>query len=204
MDDRLYRSPTDRVIAGVAGGIAAWANIDPSIVRVAWVLAAIFSGGIFVLIYFVMMIVVPLAPAGWIPPQQRRATPGGNQVPGWGPQPGAGSPAMGGTDATGQGGPAAWPPSTPGAMPGTGADAGQAPSAPQQASTTWTASSMQVPDSVAAARGARMAGGAVLVVVGLWLLLGSYVDIDWNLLWPLLVIAAGAILIVAALLRRGR
>ena len=65
MNERLYRSSSDRVIAGVAGGIATWLNIDPSVVLIAWVLLAIFSGGLFVLVYFVMMIVVPLAPPGW-------------------------------------------------------------------------------------------------------------------------------------------
>ena len=38
MTDRLTRSPTDRVMAGVAGGLAVWLNIDPSLVRIAWVL----------------------------------------------------------------------------------------------------------------------------------------------------------------------
>ena len=46
MTERLYRHPTDRAIAGVAGGMAVWLDIDPSLIRIAWVLAAIFSGGI--------------------------------------------------------------------------------------------------------------------------------------------------------------
>ena len=50
MGDRLYRSSTDRVIAGVAGGLASWLRIDPSIVRVAWVVLAVISGGIFLLV----------------------------------------------------------------------------------------------------------------------------------------------------------
>jgi phage shock protein C len=206
VDDRLYRSPTDRVIAGVAGGIAAWARIDPSIVRVAWVLLAIFSGGIFVLIYIVMMIVVPLAPEGWAPAQRHQATPGGDRVPGWGSQPGGWTPGTSGADgAAGAGpGPGAWPQGVPGAAPGPAAGTGPGPGGPSQPSASWTASGGSVSDSVATARGARMAAGAVLIVVGLWLLLGSYLEIDWNLLWPLLVIAAGAILIVAALRRRDR
>jgi len=82
--DRLYRHPTDRAIAGVAGGLAAWLNLDPSLVRVAWVLLAIFSGGIFVIVYIVMMIVVPLPPPGWIP-RPRDGSPGPGTVPGWSP-----------------------------------------------------------------------------------------------------------------------
>jgi phage shock protein PspC (stress-responsive transcriptional regulator) len=190
--DRLYRSQHDRVIAGVAGGIAAWVRVDPSLVRVAWVLAAIFSGGIFVLIYIVMMIVVPLAPDGWTPPPTMRATPGGDAVPGWG-QPGTGPGPEPGGPGPGLPGPGA---SGPGAS---GAPAGSAgtpswPAGPPPA--TW--------DGTATARGARLVAGTVLVLLGLWLLLGQYVDIDWNLVWPLVVMGAGVLLIAAAQRRRSR
>lgn len=42
---QLRRSRSNRVIAGVAGGIAEHFNIDPTIVRLAWVALAIFAGG---------------------------------------------------------------------------------------------------------------------------------------------------------------
>ncbi|MEO5965085.1 MAG: PspC domain-containing protein, partial [Candidatus Limnocylindrales bacterium] len=77
VDNRLYRSPTDKVIGGVAGGLAVWMNLDPSLIRLAWVLLAIFSGGIFVLVYFVLMLVVPLAPVGWVPRPPSTGAPGG-------------------------------------------------------------------------------------------------------------------------------
>lgn len=67
MTDRLYRSPTDHALTGVAGGLATWLDLDPSLVRVAWVLLAILSGGIFLVLYIVMAVVVPLPPPGWIP-----------------------------------------------------------------------------------------------------------------------------------------
>jgi phage shock protein C len=153
------------VIAGVAGGIAAWVHVDPSLVRVAWVIAAIFSLGILVLVYVVMMIVVPLAPDGWSPQPQTRATPGGNAVPGWGQ----------GTTAS---------------------DPAPATSRPNSSQTAW--------DGQATRRSGRLVAGTVLVLVGMWLLVGQYVDIDWNLLWPLIVIGAGVVLIAAALRRRGR
>jgi phage shock protein C len=63
MNNRLYRSPDDRVLAGVAGGMAEAWDLDPALVRVGWVLLAIVSGGIFLLIYIVMALVVPLRPA---------------------------------------------------------------------------------------------------------------------------------------------
>jgi phage shock protein PspC (stress-responsive transcriptional regulator) len=183
VNDRLYRSPTDRVIAGVAGGIAAWLHVDPSIVRVAWVIAALFSFGLFVLVYLVMMIVVPLAPDGWAPPLQPRATPGGDAVPGWN---------------VGSAGPESPWPASPGPQGVPGPQAGPAPA------SAWQPSSQASWDGTSAARSGRMVGGTVLVVLGLWLLVGQYVHIDWNLLWPLFVIGAGVLLIAAALRRRGR
>ncbi len=217
MSDRLYRSPTDRVIAGVAGGLAVWLNVDPSLVRIAWVLLAIVSGGIFVLVYFVMMIVVPLPPPGWVP--QPRGTAG---VPGWPPsQPGAGAvpgwdPGTGASwNATGAPGappPAGWTPSgSPGPAPGAPPQAGWAPSpgGPATAPGGWTAppgTPPTQPQWVAPKVDSGAAGivaGAILVLLGVWFLVDQYVDIDWDLVWPVAVIALGAVLIVAAM-RRGR
>ncbi len=64
MTGRLYRSRTDRVIAGVAGGVADYLNLDPSLVRIVWAVLAFVTGGLFFLIYIVMWIVVPEAPSG--------------------------------------------------------------------------------------------------------------------------------------------
>jgi phage shock protein C len=60
--DRLYRSRRERVIGGVAGGIAEALHIDPTIVRVAWVLLAFATNGLLVLVYFVLLFVLPEAP----------------------------------------------------------------------------------------------------------------------------------------------
>ncbi len=57
--DRLYRSRTDRVLLGVCGGLAKYLNIDPVIVRVIAVLL-FFSGGLGLLAYIILAIVVPL------------------------------------------------------------------------------------------------------------------------------------------------
>lgn len=56
--DRLTRSTDDKMIAGVAGGVAAYFGIDPTIVRVIWVCLALFGGTGF-LVYLIMAIVVP-------------------------------------------------------------------------------------------------------------------------------------------------
>lgn len=56
--DRLYRSTTDKVIGGVSGGLGVYLNIDPVIVRIMFVLLAVF-GGSGVLVYIILWIVIP-------------------------------------------------------------------------------------------------------------------------------------------------
>ena len=63
MDDRLYRSPDDRMIAGVAGGVAERLDADPSIIRIVWAVLIFLTGGLALLVYVVMAIVVPERPA---------------------------------------------------------------------------------------------------------------------------------------------
>jgi phage shock protein C len=59
---QLTRSETDRVIAGVAGGIAERFGLDPTLVRIAWVVS-IFFGGFGILLYVVLWIALPAGPA---------------------------------------------------------------------------------------------------------------------------------------------
>ncbi|MBI4334962.1 MAG: PspC domain-containing protein [Chloroflexi bacterium] len=59
MVKKLYRSRTDRMIWGVCGGLAAYFNVDPTIVRVIAVLS-IFVSGLGILAYLILAIVVPL------------------------------------------------------------------------------------------------------------------------------------------------
>lgn len=61
MADRLYRSRTDRMVAGVAGGLAEMWGADPALIRIIWALLVIFTGGVALLVYIVMAIVVPEA-----------------------------------------------------------------------------------------------------------------------------------------------
>ena len=63
MKRRLYRSETESVIGGVAGWVAEYLDADPAIVRVVWALLGLITGGIFVVLYIVMWIVVPYGPA---------------------------------------------------------------------------------------------------------------------------------------------
>lgn len=58
---KLYRSRTDHMIAGVCGGIGAYAVVDPTLIRLAFVLFSL-MGGSGVLVYLILAIVVPLEP----------------------------------------------------------------------------------------------------------------------------------------------
>ena len=62
MNRRLYRSHTDSVLGGVAGGVAEYLDLDPAIVRVLWALLALITGGVFFVLYIVMWVVVPYPP----------------------------------------------------------------------------------------------------------------------------------------------
>jgi phage shock protein C len=59
---KLYRSRSDRRIAGVCGGLAAYLNIDPTLIRLLFVLGLLFVGGT-LLAYVILMIVIPEEPA---------------------------------------------------------------------------------------------------------------------------------------------
>lgn len=56
---RLYRSETDRVVAGVCGGLRDYLGVDANLLRVVFVLLAIFAGGSGLLIYVVLWALVP-------------------------------------------------------------------------------------------------------------------------------------------------
>jgi phage shock protein C len=59
---RLTRSRSDRMIAGVAGGVARYLNTDPALVRLAFVLLALSGPALF--IYPLLWLVMPQEPAG--------------------------------------------------------------------------------------------------------------------------------------------
>lgn len=58
---RLYRSRTERKVAGVCGGLAVYAGMDPVIPRVVWVIFALAAGAGF-LAYLICWLVIPLEP----------------------------------------------------------------------------------------------------------------------------------------------
>jgi phage shock protein C len=59
---RLYRCRHDQRLTGLAAGVAEYFDLDPTLVRVLWFLS-IFLGGIGLLLYIGLAIIVPLEPA---------------------------------------------------------------------------------------------------------------------------------------------
>lgn len=58
----LYRSRTDRVFAGVFGGLGEYFNVDSNILRLLWILVTVFTGFFPGLIaYIVAAIIIPPA-----------------------------------------------------------------------------------------------------------------------------------------------
>jgi phage shock protein C len=60
MERKLFRSNTDKMIAGVCGGLGEYLNVDPTLIRLLFVLAVLAGFGSSVLLYIIMMVIVPL------------------------------------------------------------------------------------------------------------------------------------------------
>lgn len=179
MNERLYRSVDDRVIAGVCGGLANRLALDPSLVRVAWAVVALITG-IFplLIIYVIMAAVVPEDPRGvagaWPSPTPPEA-PGEPE----GPIPA--DTAAGPVDATIAGVPV--PPPAPPATPWY-----QGAAAPRRAREKRERDPLL-----------GIIGGLVLVAVGVYFLVRDQITIDWGVVWAAGLVAVGAIVILAAL-----
>lgn len=59
-DKRLRRSTSNKIIGGLCGGLGDYFNIDPTIIRLVWVLATFWIGFTSVIIYFIGLIIVSL------------------------------------------------------------------------------------------------------------------------------------------------
>lgn len=63
MEKKLYRSRTDKMLAGVCGGIGAYLNIDPTVIRVIYVTLSVFSAAFpGLLLYIILAILMPQEP----------------------------------------------------------------------------------------------------------------------------------------------
>ncbi|MCX7845202.1 MAG: PspC domain-containing protein [Dictyoglomaceae bacterium] len=64
MEKRLYRSKKERVLLGVCGGIAEYFSVDPTIVRLIFILLIFVSGPLLPIFYFISALIIPEAPNG--------------------------------------------------------------------------------------------------------------------------------------------
>jgi phage shock protein C len=222
MNDRLYRSVDDRVLAGVCGGLAVRMGVDPSLVRIGYAIVALVTG-IFplLILYVIMAAIVPEEPTGFAGTGRPAARPGPDAVPGWTPPgdaaawPATSWPAAAETaPATPPGDAAAWPAA---GLPGDAAPDGtdvdvttsagllapvQAPPQPGAEPAPW----VTTPTDSAGARRERRAGdplpgvigGLVLVGLGTYFLLRDQLSIDWSIVWPVALVALGIVVVLAA------
>lgn len=58
MSKKLYRSNRNKMLAGVCGGLAEYLNLDPTVVRLGWVLFSSFWGS-GILAYIIAAIIIP-------------------------------------------------------------------------------------------------------------------------------------------------
>ena len=189
MDDRLYRSRTDRMIAGVAGGLAERYDMDPALVRIAWALLILGTGGLFFLLYIVMAIVVPEDPLDAATP----AAPMGAQPPM--------TDTVALADTTDSGG----------RRQGLGRR-GDGPRTHGRCGSRGSAGSAAAPAPAMSAREARRAArgerrdsnapmifGAVLVIIGVVAFAGQvFPQLDFDLIWPIGLIVLGGALVLGA------
>ena len=155
MKARLERSTTNRVLGGVCGGIAEYLAVDPTLVRVVFVVTAFLTAGLGVLAYIVLLVLMP--------------------------QPGQPAPF---TSA---------PPPAPSADTTAPMDANSTPITP--------ATVTPVDPAVRAAESERrrMAFGYLLIALGVAFLLsnaGVFRFVQWQFLWPLVLIGIGVLFLV--------
>ena len=147
MSRRLYRSRTDTVIGGVAAGLASYLSADPALVRIAWAILVVVTGGAALIVYIVCWVVVPEEPE-----------------------------VQAAVDAT---------------------------TDPVTGEVVAPAAQPLQPTATSASGTAGVVLGIGLVVLGAWLLLRDYLpQIDWSLIWPLVLVGIGALILVTSMRRR--
>lgn len=155
MPTRLERSTANKVVAGVCGGIAEYLQVDPTLVRVFFVVGTIVTGGLGLLAYIVLIVLMPL--------------------------PGQPAPFVKQTGVS------------------TSTVEGAATGDP--AATTPV---LAAPEDPEAAERRRAAFGFVLIALGAIFLLGNaglFRIVRWELAWPLVLIAIGALLLAQRMRR---
>jgi len=180
------------MLAGVAGGLAELWDADSSLVRIIWALLVVLTGGIALVVYIVMAVVVP---------EEGDARSWSGSASSWDAAP-----------------PAAPAPSAPGAAGSAGAagSTGPTPAPAVAASGDWPASRFEAREmrreERRVAREARRANrrhdgrsgaivvGVLFILVGAWYLVREFLPtIDWDWFWPLVLVAVGVLVLVLAI-----
>lgn len=180
MNDRLYRSRDERIFAGVAGGVAERFEIDPSLVRIGWVILMFLSGGLFFLLYVVMAFIVPEAPAG------------ADRWAGWSSA--AGAAGAGAAELDGAAG---------GPEPATAPPQGGAASGAQTPGTATGPQPWSMPQRPLhrerSGIGTAIAGLVLVVIGGYFLLQTLLPDLALSTFWPAVIVLIGLALLVGSL-----
>ena len=65
MKKRLYRSDTNKVVAGIIGGFGEYLDIDPVLLRVLYVALTVFGAVVpGIIVYIIALFIVPRRPRG--------------------------------------------------------------------------------------------------------------------------------------------
>ncbi len=59
---KLYRSRTNKVFTGLAGGLADYFAVDPTLIRVILVILEFATAGLLIIAYFILALIVPKEP----------------------------------------------------------------------------------------------------------------------------------------------
>jgi phage shock protein PspC (stress-responsive transcriptional regulator) len=156
---RLERSNTNRVIGGVCGGIAEYLAVDPTLVRVVFVVTTILTAGLGVLAYIALLILMPL------PGRPAPFTTGGSQTAA--------------TDTTPRG--------------------DSDPAATTSVVATPSKPAVDPAQHEAEAERRRMAVGYLLIALGVAFFLsnaGAFRFVQWQYIWPLVLIGIGVLFLV--------
>lgn len=156
MPGRLERSTTNKVVAGVCGGISEYLQVDATLVRVFFVIGTVITGGLGLLAYIAAIVLMPL--------------------------PGRPAPFV--------------------------KSAGAATSTVEGAASTDPAATAPVlpapPEDPEATERRRAAFGLVLIALGAIFLFGNagvFRIVRWDLAWPIVLIAIGALLLAQRMRR---
>ena len=61
-DRKLYRSRSNKILCSVLGGLGDYFNVDPTVLRVAYVLLSVFVLGSPIILYIICALIIPQEP----------------------------------------------------------------------------------------------------------------------------------------------